>query len=177
MLCRSSHLNEILWNFSRFKDKERRLTLKQNPHFYEALPKSPEHYGDKFLTEPIETFLHKKISVLTDNLGQAGRVFLNIAKKTRAFGNVWVPKNAIIFKGSWSFFFNPIFRLLTSSQTSVESLRERASLVQLSKTHPTYGVSRNLRRRTPLDRRLHRIGVAHRRPRLRHRRLLQRGYY
>ena len=57
--------------------------------------------------EPIETYLHERISVLTDKLGQAGRVFLKIAKKTRAFGNVWVPKNAIIFKGSWLSFLIP----------------------------------------------------------------------
>ena len=106
-LCRSSHLNEILWNFSRFKDEKRRLTLKQNPHFYKALPTSPENYGEKFLMEPIETYLHERISVLTDKLGQAGRVFFKIAKKTRAFGNVWVPKNAIIFKGSWLSFLIP----------------------------------------------------------------------
>lgn len=100
VLCSKSDQKEILWNFSRFKD-ERRLTLKQNPRFYEALPASPKDYGDKFLIEPIETYLHKmhkRISVLTDSLGEAGRVFLNLAKKTRAFGNVWIPKNAIIFK-------------------------------------------------------------------------------
>ena len=97
-LSESSDISEVLWNFSRFKG-ERRLTLKDNPHFYEELPRSPEEYGDKFLMEPIETFMHKRISVLTDNLGQAGQVFLKTAKKTRAFGNVCVPKNAIIFKG------------------------------------------------------------------------------
>jgi hypothetical protein len=92
-------LQEILWNFSRYKDK-RRLTLKQNPHFYEALPLFPEKYGGKFRTDPIETFQFEKISVLTDNSGRTGRVFLETAEGTRAFGNVWVPKDAIIFKGS-----------------------------------------------------------------------------
>jgi len=91
-------MNEILWNFSRFPDSKRRLTLGQNPHFYELLPTLPRKYGDKFRAEPIEDFLRGKISVLTDN--QAGRVYLETAEKTRAFGNVWVPKNAIIFKGS-----------------------------------------------------------------------------
>jgi hypothetical protein len=105
VLCSKSDQNEILWNFRRPEDKEGRLTLKQNPHFYKVLPTSPEAYGDKFLTEPTDTYLHDKINVLTDNLGQAGRVFLNIAKKTRAFGNVWAPKNAIIFKGSCPSFF------------------------------------------------------------------------
>jgi hypothetical protein len=161
-LCTESHLNEILWNFSQHKDKERRLTLKQNPHFYKVLPISPENYGDKFLTEPIETYLHKRISVLTDNLGQAGRVFLRLVKKTRAFGNAWIPKNAIIFKGSWLPFFNPFSHLLTSSKTSVESLREKAESEKSSKRHLTCGVLGNFRRLAPLHHRLHRIGVTHR---------------
>ena len=154
MLCSRSNQNEILWNFSRFKD-ERRLTLKQNPHFYEVLPTSPKDYGDKFRTRPTETYLEKgRISVLTDKLGQAGRVFLKTAKTTRAFGNVWDLKDAIIFKGSWHFFC-PFSHLSDISQTSLDSLREKASLVQTSKTPPTYGVLRNLHRLPPPDRRLH----------------------
>jgi hypothetical protein len=82
------------------------LTLKQNPHFYEVLPSLPERYGGRFRTDPIESFQFEKISVLTDNPGETGRVFLETAEETRAFGNVWVPKDAIIFKGSFlSFFF------------------------------------------------------------------------
>jgi len=101
VLCRSSSLKEILWNVSRFKDEEKRLTLKQNPHFYKGLPTIPDEYGDRFRFDPIETFQGDKICVLTDNPGQTGRVFLDISDKMRAFGNVWVPKNAIIFKGSY----------------------------------------------------------------------------
>jgi hypothetical protein len=103
VLSQSSNMNEILWNFSRFKDG-RRLTLKDNPHFYEKLPTSEEKYEGQFRIDPIETFHHDKISVLTDNPGLTGRVFLETAKEKRAFGNVWVPKNAIIFKGSWLFY-------------------------------------------------------------------------
>ena len=101
VLCSKSDQNEILWNFSRFTD-ERRLTLKQNPHFYKVLPTSPKHYGDKFLMKPISgSYLEMaKISVLSDNLGQAGRIFLKTDKETRAFGNAWNVGNAIIFKGS-----------------------------------------------------------------------------
>jgi hypothetical protein len=97
VLSRSSDTSEILWNFSHFRDG-RRLTLKDNPHFYEKLPTSAEEYDGRFLTYPIETFHHPSISVLTDN---PGRVFLETAEGTRAFGNVWVPKEAIIFKGSY----------------------------------------------------------------------------
>jgi hypothetical protein len=92
---------EVLWNFSRFKG-EKRLTLEQNPHFYEVLPTSPEKYGGGFTMDPIKTFQHQKISVLTDNPG-TGRVFLEIAKERRVFGNAWVPKDAIISKGSYPF--------------------------------------------------------------------------
>jgi len=98
VLGKSSDTNEILWNFSCFPDSKKRLTLGQNPHFYELLPTLPWKYGDKFRAKPIEDFLREKISVLTDN--PAGRVYLEIAQKTWVFGNVCVPKDAIIFKGS-----------------------------------------------------------------------------
>ena len=97
MLSKSSGLKEALWNFSRYKDG-RRLTLKQNPHFYEVLPTSPDKYGGRFRRDPIETFDSKEIDVLTDHWGL--RVFLETPKETRAFSSVWVPKAAIIFKGS-----------------------------------------------------------------------------
>ena len=99
MVSESSGTKEILWNFSRFKG-ERRLTLKNNPHFYERLSKSAENYEGQFQADPIETFFQQeKISVLTDNPRLTGRVFLETTEKKRAFGNVWVPKKAIIFKG------------------------------------------------------------------------------
>ena len=98
-----SDLSEVLWKFSRLKDEKKRLILEQNPHFYKVLPTLPEAYGGKFRMDPIgrlETFRHERISVLVDNPGLAGRVFLETAREVRAFGNVWVPKDAIIFKGS-----------------------------------------------------------------------------
>lgn len=76
------------------------MTLKQNPHFYEVLPTLSKEYGGTFRIDPIETFQHEKISVLTDNSGQAGRVYLEVAEKKRVFGNVWAPKDVFIFKGS-----------------------------------------------------------------------------
>jgi len=86
-----------------FKDPKKRLTLSQNPHFYAWLPSSPEEYDGEFRTYPIESFLHTnatRVHVLTDNPGSAGRVFLETAQDTRAFGNGWIPSKAIIFKGS-----------------------------------------------------------------------------
>ena len=98
-LSSRSRLTEILWNFSRFKDGSR-LSLKGNPHFYEKLPTSAEKYVGQFQADPADTILQETISVLTDNPGLTGRVFLEIAKVKRVFVNVWVPKEAIIFKGS-----------------------------------------------------------------------------
>jgi hypothetical protein len=98
VLSQRSTLPEILWNFGRFKDA-RRLTLKENPHFYKFthLPTSPEAYVGDFKTDPIDNFQHAKICVLTD---KPGRLYLETDQNSRAFGNVWVPNDAIIFKGS-----------------------------------------------------------------------------
>ena len=98
MLGEGSNLSEVLWNFSRFKD-QRRLTLKQNPHFYKDLD-CRRQYGDEFQSDPIESFLDTpghKIYVLTD---RPGRVYLEQGQVSRAFGNVWCPQKSIIFKGS-----------------------------------------------------------------------------
>ncbi|KAH9979612.1 hypothetical protein BGW80DRAFT_1557221 [Lactifluus volemus] len=95
-LGKSSNIQEILWNFSRYKGKKR-LTLKENPHFYEHLPCSPEAYGNTFKANAIQDFQRvEKVYVLTDKVG---RVYLETqAQDIRAFGNFWIPSNAIIFK-------------------------------------------------------------------------------
>ncbi|KAI0287764.1 hypothetical protein BC826DRAFT_738669 [Russula brevipes] len=98
VLSKRSSLQEVLWNFSRFKNKNQRVTLKQNPHFYQALPKSPAEYGREFRADPIETFQHATISVLTDNPNRTGRVFLETAHKRRVFGNAWAANDVIIFR-------------------------------------------------------------------------------
>jgi hypothetical protein len=98
VLSERSTLSEILWNFSRFRD-EKRLTLKQNPHFYKSsdLPSSPQAYVGDFKTDPIDNFQHTKICVLID---KPGLVFLETDQISRAFGNVWAPNGVIILKGS-----------------------------------------------------------------------------
>ena len=121
-----SSISEVLWIFSRFKD-ERRLTLNQNPHFYEVLPTSTEQYDGRFRRDPIETFQHQKISVLIDNPGLTGQMFLETAKETRAFGNVWVPKDAIIFKGSS--LFKKCFFSLSDTLSDVHGKLEGESIV------------------------------------------------
>jgi len=135
-LCGSSDLNEVLWNFSRFKGNER-LTLKQNPHFYTRLPTSSKQYGGKFISDPIERFQHDMISVLTDGTDW---VYMEIAEKRRAFRGVWNPNNAIIFKGSSLSVRCFLSNCNTCFQTSVESSRARVSLAAPFRTSTTYRV-------------------------------------
>ena len=161
VLTRHASWPEVLWNFSRFK-AEKRLTLKQSPHFYELLPTSPEKYGGGFTMDPIKTFQHQKISVLVDNPGP-GRVFLETAKETRVFRNAWVPKDAIIFKGPCPYLmgFSPS---LTPCQTSMEGLKVKALSGQPSEINPTYGVIKSESLSTPfvlLNRRFRPIEVSH----------------
>ena len=90
-------LQEILWNFCRSEDKKKRLTLKENPHFYANLPTSPESYGDSIKIDPTEDFQHaNKLYVLADKPDFA---YIMTDQDLRSFGNFWCAKNAIIFKG------------------------------------------------------------------------------
>jgi len=105
-------LAEILWNLSRFKD-ERRLTLKQNPHFYARLPMSPDAYGGGFTMEPTEDFRHgDKFYILTDRQGLA---YCKSDQYTRYFGNFWCPNGAIIFKGEHVLHWFSLFYLFLTS--------------------------------------------------------------
>lgn len=89
-------LQEILWNFSRLKNKKQRLTLRENPHFYADLPTSLEAYGDGIKIDPTEDFQHADtFYVLTD---RPNLVCITTDQDTRYFGNFWCPQNAVIFK-------------------------------------------------------------------------------
>jgi hypothetical protein len=101
VLSHKSNLPEVLWNFSRFRG-DGRLTLKQNPHFYQLLdiPITPEQYDGEFRVYPIDDFQqHARIWVITDMPGQ---IYLGTPQHTRAFGNAWrvLHDHAIILKGS-----------------------------------------------------------------------------
>ena len=99
MLSPSRSLQEILWNFSRFKDPKKRLTLRENPHFYAELPTSPEEYGDRLEVHPTENFMYRyEYYVLTDKPKPVH--IMTDSESSLSFGNFWCPKNAIIFKGS-----------------------------------------------------------------------------
>ena len=98
VLNNDSKLQEILWNFSRF-DREGRLTLSQNPHFYDRLPTSPSENWSEFDTKATEenwpTNHTQPIYVLTNF---PGRVFLELGPNPRAFDNVWNTNGTLIFK-------------------------------------------------------------------------------
>jgi len=128
-------LAEILWNFSRLKD-ERRLTLKQNPHFYTHLPLSSQAYGGRFKMEPIEDFLQgQRFYVLID---RPGHVYIETDGYSQCFGNAWRPNGAVVFKGGRVFvvavlFFPPF---LTPFQSLAGSWKVRPSSRRPSKAHP-----------------------------------------
>ena len=92
--------SEILWNFSRYKD-ERRIALRQNPHFYLELPTAGDAYGADFFKESTKEFRFKcndTVYVLVDK-PDLGRVYLDAEQRKSIFGNVWMPNNVMIFKG------------------------------------------------------------------------------
>ena len=96
--------SEILWNFSRYTD-DRRIALRQNPHFYLDLPTSVDDYGAKFSKHPERDFSlehNDTVYVLVDKPG-LNRVYLEADGQQRIqrriFGNVWMPRDVMILKG------------------------------------------------------------------------------
>ncbi|KAH8988286.1 hypothetical protein EDB86DRAFT_2947146, partial [Lactarius hatsudake] len=91
-------LPEILWNFSRYKDRAR-VTLEQNPHFYLRFPADESGYTPMFQRHPLhghEALGHNAtVYVLFDG---PGRLFLDIEHKPRIFGNVWSLNGCLIFR-------------------------------------------------------------------------------
>ncbi|KAH9021673.1 hypothetical protein EDB83DRAFT_91324 [Lactarius deliciosus] len=101
VLGTSPRLSDILWNFSRFKDRAR-ITLEQNPHFYStgSLPTDESAYMPWFKFSPIKDFGKqwpqlRTIYVLVD---RPGHVFLETKQINRSFGNVWMVNDFLIFK-------------------------------------------------------------------------------
>jgi hypothetical protein len=92
-------ISEALWNFNRLDDN-RRIALRQNPHFYLKLPTSSDACRGSFEVRPLESFRHVKpyeiIYVLVDG---PSRVFLETEQGTRIFGNVFELKGVMVFKG------------------------------------------------------------------------------
>ncbi|KAH9174166.1 hypothetical protein EDB89DRAFT_593988 [Lactarius sanguifluus] len=99
-LSSSPSLPEILWNFSRYKDRRARVTLEQNPHFYLRCPADQSAYTPKFqrrqLQDPSGVLEHDDtVYVLFD---RPGRVFLTTEHEFRIFGNVWSLNGSLIFR-------------------------------------------------------------------------------
>ena len=140
VLSNNPSLQEILWNFSRFNDERKRLTLKENPHFYAELPNSPETDWAGVKIDPIEDFRHaNKFYVLTDK-PELVHIMTDQDSQWQSFGNFWCPKNAIIFKGLGVLFVCYSFFLM-SCQTPVGGSEGNAWSRNLSETHVGFASS------------------------------------
>ena len=94
------NVSELLWTFSRLPD-DRRVTLKQNPHFYlsKDLSDRPLAYNNHFVLKPLKdlkTEKDLKVMILSDRTGQ---IYFDYKKFSKTYGNIWRPHNAIILKG------------------------------------------------------------------------------
>ncbi|KAH9037017.1 hypothetical protein EDB84DRAFT_1577669 [Lactarius hengduanensis] len=99
VLGASPRLSDILWNFSRFRDRAR-ITLEQNPHFYSSLPTDESAYMPWCNFSPIKDFGKQwlqlqTIYVLVD---RPGSVYFQTKQISRSFGNVWMINDFLIFK-------------------------------------------------------------------------------
>ncbi|KAI0300013.1 hypothetical protein B0F90DRAFT_570808 [Multifurca ochricompacta] len=98
-LSARSGFPEIIWKLSRFKDG-RRISPMQNPCFYQNIPASVEEYDVNFKMYPVRdlqaALKYDTIYVLTDKPGRVSFESETIRKWT--FGNIWMPKDALIFK-------------------------------------------------------------------------------
>ena len=101
-LSTGSSLPEILWNFSRYKDRAR-ITLEQNPHFYLRCPADESAYTATLRRHPLQDTSgalehNDTLYVLFD---RPGRVFLETEHwhKPRIFGNIWLLNGLLIFRG------------------------------------------------------------------------------
>jgi len=97
VLFSDSEVPEVLWNFSHYFEpgNEKRLTLAQNPHFYDKeLPPRGHAHSDTFSALPIERF-QGRIYVLRNS---DRRVFLECRPPLRTFDNVWIVNHMLIFR-------------------------------------------------------------------------------
>ena len=127
MLSHTAGIEEVLWNFSQFKD-ERRITLHDNPHFYSDLPTSFDAYTAQFKALPIANFAPKPNATIYVLVDQPRRVFLETKHDKRTFGNAFVLNDVMIFKGMSEVFFSlccvsRLFRYSWSTRGRVSSRR------------------------------------------------------
>ena len=98
MLSPAASIEEVLWNFAQFDD-DRRITLQNNPHFYLDLPTSSHAYTGQFKARPLENLKLRPNAIVYVLVDQPRRVFLETRQETWMFGNVFVFKDVMIFKG------------------------------------------------------------------------------
>ena len=140
VLSNRPSLQEILWNFSRFKDEKQRLTLGDNPHFYSELPTSLEAYTDGLEIDPTDDFRHAdEFYVLTD---KPEPLYIVTDWGAQSFGNFWRPQIAIIFKGFGVsfFYFLPVSDVLPD----IHGRLRGESIVRASLRGTYYGFCKRL---------------------------------
>ena len=128
-------LQEILWNFSRFKDAKKRLTLSENPYFYAEFPTLSGADGRSFRLDPTEDFQSTNEFYVVSDRTKHLRTLINLA----SFNGFWCQKNAIIFKGLSILFFFP--QVLMSLQMTSGGSGVKALSVHLSVTEARLVVS------------------------------------
>jgi hypothetical protein len=98
---------EIIWNLGHFEDNsEKRITLAQNPQFYDELDELPSSYSANFFYKSTYEYdeEQKVIFVLTKNSHEVLPVFECVPP--RALDNIWFTYNTIIVRGLFlSFLF------------------------------------------------------------------------
>ncbi|KAF8265881.1 hypothetical protein EI94DRAFT_1787225 [Lactarius quietus] len=91
---------EIIWRFSRYPEESgRRITARQNPHFYLELSENAASYSREFQKDSLKDFGHGletggTIYILLD---KSCLLFLDAAKP-RIFGNLWKPRQRVVLK-------------------------------------------------------------------------------
>jgi hypothetical protein len=98
MLSPTASTEEVLWNFAHFEDN-RRISVQDNPRFYLDLPTSSDAYTCQFKARPLENLDLRPNATIYVLIDQPRRVFLKTRQETRIFGNVFMLKDVMIFKG------------------------------------------------------------------------------
>jgi hypothetical protein len=89
----------MLWRFRR----EKRLSLKKNPHFYRQLPTRATDFDNSFYRRPLKDFStlkHRDIVHIV--LDKSCRLYIHV-EKPHVIGNVWQPHTIYILKGECAF--------------------------------------------------------------------------
>lgn len=118
----------VLWIFSRFsKTDNRRITLKNNPHFYVEMPKAPSSFNATFRLEPLKALNLNQSNTIYVIIDRTSRIFLEYGKINRTFGNIWRPDKTVILKGGFLWPFEQVS--LTFRVLDIAGLLEAADVI------------------------------------------------